>query len=153
MKKKDVTQTCRLNITRTKTSTQHAQKYTWDACLGLTTKENLRRIFERFGEIIRVDVIYNRETRQSESFGFVTFRDAESATRASQSQFPIVGGRLVKYNLAYFGAFVFVTAAQQQLATSIYPTGTRTHHSIIRLIHITLTHRSITRGTTMAQDL
>ncbi|KAL1206620.1 putative RNA-binding protein ARP1 [Cardamine amara subsp. amara] len=72
-----------------------------------TTEEGLRSFFEPFGEIIHANVVCNRETRRSEGYGFVTFRDAEAATRACENPNPIIDGRKTKCNLAYIGARVY----------------------------------------------
>ncbi|KAL1202240.1 putative RNA-binding protein ARP1 [Cardamine amara subsp. amara] len=71
-----------------------------------TRNEGLRSFFERFEEIIDVNVICNRETGRSEGYGFVTFRDAESATRACEIPNPTIDGREAKCKLAYLGARV-----------------------------------------------
>lgn len=50
----------------------------WD-----TTQESLREAFEAFGEVLEAKVITDRETGRSRGFGFVTFREASSASAAS----------------------------------------------------------------------
>ncbi|CAH2070063.1 unnamed protein product [Thlaspi arvense] len=87
----------------------------------ITREEGLRSFFKQFGEIIHANVVCNRETGRSEGFGFVTFRDAEAATRACQNQFPVIDGRVAKCNLAYLGARVNNNQNDRQVATYIPP--------------------------------
>lgn len=83
-----------------------------------TRNEGLRSYFQQFGEIIHVNVVCDRETGRSEGYGFVTFRDAESATRACENPKPIIDGREAKCNLAYIGARVNNNQNCQQLQVS-----------------------------------
>jgi len=44
--------------------------------------EDLQALFNRFGRVIRANVVRDRETRESKGFGFVSFesrKDAETA--------------------------------------------------------------------------
>ncbi|KAJ4714012.1 RNA-binding protein like [Melia azedarach] len=68
-----------------------------------TSSDTLRRYFEQFGDIIEAVVITHKNTGRSKGYGFVTFRDAESAQRACANPSPVIGGRRANCNLAYFG--------------------------------------------------
>ncbi|XP_006290247.2 LOW QUALITY PROTEIN: 31 kDa ribonucleoprotein, chloroplastic [Capsella rubella] len=98
-----------------------------------TRTDGLRTYFRQFGEIIHANVVCNRYTGRSEGYGFVTFRHAESATRACQNPNPIVEGREAKCQLAYFGARVYnnQNVDQQLQVLPMYPTGTSLHRDII----------------------
>ncbi|EOA23145.1 hypothetical protein CARUB_v100032511mg, partial [Capsella rubella] len=86
-----------------------------------TRTDGLRTYFRQFGEIIHANVVCNRYTGRSEGYGFVTFRHAESATRACQNPNPIVEGREAKCQLAYFGARVYNNQnVDQQLQVATY---------------------------------
>ncbi|CAL9229949.1 unnamed protein product, partial [Arabidopsis halleri] len=80
-----------------------------------TRNEGLKSYFQQFGEIIHVNVVCDRETGRSEGYGFVTFRDVESATRACQNPKPVIDGREAKCNLAYIGARVNNNQNAQQV--------------------------------------
>ncbi|KAL9279141.1 putative RNA recognition motif domain, nucleotide-binding alpha-beta plait domain superfamily [Arabidopsis thaliana] len=86
-----------------------------------TRNEGLRSYFEQFGDIIHVNMVCDRETGRSEGYGFVMFRDAESATRACQNPKPVIDGREAKCNLAYIGGRVNnnQNAQQQQVPTYV----------------------------------
>jgi len=102
-----------------------------------TRNEGLRSYFEQFGDIIHVNMVCDRETGRSEGYGFVTFRDAESATRACQNPKPVIDGREAKCNLAYIGGRVNNNQnAQQQQVLPMYPTGTSFHHPNIIPTHL-----------------
>jgi hypothetical protein len=45
------------------------------------TGDEFRKFFQQFGEVMDSVVMYDRETRRSRGFGFVTFEDPESAGR------------------------------------------------------------------------
>ncbi|KPK66496.1 MAG: hypothetical protein AMS21_02255 [Gemmatimonas sp. SG8_38_2] len=47
-----------------------------------TTSEELQNAFAGCGEIVEAKVVTDRDTGRSRGFGFVTYSDAESATRA-----------------------------------------------------------------------
>ncbi|XP_019097314.1 PREDICTED: LOW QUALITY PROTEIN: UBP1-associated protein 2B [Camelina sativa] len=100
-----------------------------------TRNEGLRDYFQQFGEIIHVNVVCDRETGRSQGYGFVTFRDAESATRACQNPKPIIDGREAKCNFAYIGARVNNNKNDQQLQLlPMYLTGTSLHRNIMPTI-------------------
>lgn len=69
-----------------------------------TQKETMRRYFEQFGEILEAVVITDKNTGRSKGYGFVTFRDPESAMRACVDSSPIIDGRRANCNLASLGA-------------------------------------------------
>ncbi|XP_010446090.1 PREDICTED: RNA-binding protein 38 [Camelina sativa] len=71
-----------------------------------TRKEGLISFFEPFGEIIHANVVCDRETGRSQGYGFVTFKDAESAKRACKDPNPKIDGRVANCNLASAGAKV-----------------------------------------------
>jgi RNA recognition motif-containing protein len=47
-----------------------------------TTSEELQTAFAGCGDIVEAKVVTDRDTGRSRGFGFVTYSDAESATRA-----------------------------------------------------------------------
>lgn len=69
-----------------------------------TTDETLRAFFSQYGDIEEAVVIYDKNTRKSKGYGFVTMADKEGAERACQTPNPIVDGRKANVNLAYLGA-------------------------------------------------
>eukprot|EP01018_Ginkgo_biloba_P013241 Gb_39269 [translate_table: standard] len=69
-----------------------------------TQRETMRRYFEQFGEILEAVVITDKNTGRSKGYGFVTFRDPESAMRACVDASPIIDGRRANCNLASLGA-------------------------------------------------
>ncbi|XP_059636266.1 uncharacterized protein LOC132278491 [Cornus florida] len=68
-----------------------------------TRSETLRRYFEQFGEILEAVVITDKNTGRSKGYGFVTFRDPESARKACTDPTPIIDGRQANCNLASLG--------------------------------------------------
>ncbi|KAL7127920.1 hypothetical protein ABFS83_14G282200 [Erythranthe nasuta] len=68
-----------------------------------TQSETMRRYFEQFGEILEAVVITDKNTGRSKGYGFVTFRDPESARRACADPTPIIDGRRANCNLASLG--------------------------------------------------
>ncbi|GMI75597.1 hypothetical protein HRI_001229000 [Hibiscus trionum] len=69
-----------------------------------TKREALKRYFEQFGEIIEAVVISDKITGKSKGYGFVTYKDADSAIRACYNPFPVIDGRRTNCNLAAFGS-------------------------------------------------
>ncbi len=49
-----------------------------------TTSEDLRALFEPFGEVENARIVTDRETGRSRGFGFVDMVDSEAAQRAIQ---------------------------------------------------------------------
>ncbi|OEL28776.1 putative RNA-binding protein ARP1 [Dichanthelium oligosanthes] len=68
-----------------------------------TPSEGLRQHFEVYGEILEAVVITDRETGRSKGYGFVIFRDPQSAARAVQNPNPEIAGRRANCNIAAFG--------------------------------------------------
>ncbi|XP_058070186.1 uncharacterized protein LOC131219189 [Magnolia sinica] len=68
-----------------------------------TQSEMLRRHFEQFGDIFEAVVISDKNTGRSKGYGFVTFRDPESARRACADPSPVIDGRRTNCNLASLG--------------------------------------------------
>ncbi|KAL2893402.1 putative RNA-binding protein ARP1 [Bienertia sinuspersici] len=64
----------------------------------------MRRYFEQFGEILEAVVITDKTSGRSKGYGFVTFKDPESAFRACQNPSPVIDGRRANCNLASLGA-------------------------------------------------
>ncbi|KAM1127021.1 hypothetical protein ACFX13_042937 [Malus domestica] len=71
----------------------------WETRVG-----TMRRYFEQFGEILEAVVITDKFTARSKGYGFVTFKDPESAMRACENPNPIIDGRRANCNLAVLGA-------------------------------------------------
>ncbi|KFK38079.1 hypothetical protein AALP_AA3G067000 [Arabis alpina] len=71
-----------------------------------TTTDDLRNLFQQFGDVLDANVVYEgyHPNRRSKGYGFVTFRDAESAARALVNPCPIIDGRIANVNLAYLYA-------------------------------------------------
>ncbi|KAA3459397.1 RNA-binding protein 38 [Gossypium australe] len=69
-----------------------------------TKRDTLKRYFEQFGEILEAVVINDKSTGKSKGYGFVTFKDADSAIRACYNPFPVIDGRKANCNIAAFGA-------------------------------------------------
>ncbi|KAK9948212.1 hypothetical protein M0R45_003798 [Rubus argutus] len=68
-----------------------------------TQSETLRRHFEQYGDILEAVVITDKNTARSKGYGFVTFRDPESARRACADPNPVIDGRRANCNLASLG--------------------------------------------------
>lgn len=68
----------------------------WD-----TDETELRRAFERFGELDDVKVITDRETGRSRGFGFVGFNDSKAAdTAIAEMDGTDLDGRTIRVNEA-----------------------------------------------------
>ena len=66
-----------------------------------TTEDDLRRQFEQYGTVSRVDIISDRETGRSKGFGFVEMPNSDEANAAIQSlDGTSVGERTLKVNEA-----------------------------------------------------
>ncbi|ONK74088.1 uncharacterized protein A4U43_C03F2650 [Asparagus officinalis] len=68
-----------------------------------TPTEEMRRYFEQFGEILEAVIITDKNTGRSKGYGFVTFRDPESARRSVSDPNPIIDGRRANCNIASMG--------------------------------------------------
>ncbi|XP_054788442.1 uncharacterized protein LOC129294251 [Prosopis cineraria] len=68
-----------------------------------TPTEEMRKYFEQFGDILEAVIITDKNTGKSKGYGFVTFRDPESARRACADPNPIIDGRRANCNIASLG--------------------------------------------------
>lgn len=68
-----------------------------------THTDEMRRYFEQFGEILEAVIITDKNTGKSKGYGFVTFRDPESARRACADPNPVIDGRRANCNIASLG--------------------------------------------------
>ncbi|CAK9180034.1 unnamed protein product, partial [Ilex paraguariensis] len=68
-----------------------------------TSTDVMRRYFEQFGEILEAVIIIDKNSGKSKGYGFVTFRDPESATRACADPNPVIAGRRANCNIASLG--------------------------------------------------
>ncbi|KAF5740242.1 RNA-binding protein 38-like [Tripterygium wilfordii] len=68
-----------------------------------TPTEDMRRYFEQFGEILEAVIINDKNTGKSKGYGFVTFRDPDSARRACANPNPMIDGRRANCNIAALG--------------------------------------------------
>ncbi len=67
-----------------------------------TGDAELRQAFESYGEIIEATVVTDRQTGRSRGFGFVSFTDDESATKAlSEMDGTELDGRNIRVNEAH----------------------------------------------------
>ncbi|XP_038979690.1 RNA-binding protein 24-B-like isoform X2 [Phoenix dactylifera] len=69
-----------------------------------TQRDTMHRYFQQFGEILEAVVITDKNTGRSKGYGFVTFKDPDSAMRACQDPSPVIDGRRANCNLASLGA-------------------------------------------------
>ncbi|KAF5955310.1 hypothetical protein HYC85_008166 [Camellia sinensis] len=68
-----------------------------------TQTDVMRGYFEQFGEILEAVIIADKNTGKSKGYGFVTFRDPESARRACNDPNPVIDGRRANCNIASLG--------------------------------------------------
>ncbi|GMP45959.1 hypothetical protein CsSME_00014292 [Camellia sinensis var. sinensis] len=68
-----------------------------------TQTDVMRGYFEQFGEILEAVIIADKNTGKSKGYGFVTFRDPESAKRACNDPNPVIDGRRANCNIASLG--------------------------------------------------
>ncbi|KAL8514019.1 hypothetical protein ACS0TY_013221 [Phlomoides rotata] len=68
-----------------------------------TPTEVMRGYFEQFGEILEAVIITDKNTGKSKGYGFVTFREPESARRACVDSNPTIDGRRANCNVASLG--------------------------------------------------
>jgi len=67
-----------------------------------TGDAELRQAFEAFGEVLEATVVTDRQTGRSRGFGFVSFADDESATKAlSELDGAELDGRNIRVNEAH----------------------------------------------------
>ncbi|CAN1257936.1 Probable RNA-binding protein ARP1 [Linum perenne] len=69
-----------------------------------TPKEALRQHFDKYGEILEAVIISDKLSGRSKGYGFVTFKEAESAKKACEDASPVINGRRANCNLASLGA-------------------------------------------------
>ncbi|XP_071734558.1 probable RNA-binding protein ARP1 isoform X2 [Rutidosis leptorrhynchoides] len=69
-----------------------------------TPKEAMRDHFEKYGDILEAVIISDKTTGRSKGYGFVTFKDPESAKKACEDPTPVINGRRANCNLASLGA-------------------------------------------------
>lgn len=69
-----------------------------------TQRDAVLRYFEQFGDVLEAVVIADKNTGRSKGYGFVTFKDPDSAARACQDPSPVIDGRRTNCNLAALGA-------------------------------------------------
>ncbi len=63
--------------------------------------DELRKLFSEFGEIVDAIVLTDRETGRSRGFGFVEFKDVESANKATEAMNgKDINGRKINVNPA-----------------------------------------------------
>ncbi len=66
-----------------------------------TTSEELQSAFAACGEVVEAKVITDRDTGRSRGFGFVTYRDEQSATNAiEQLNGSTIDGREIRVDRA-----------------------------------------------------
>ena len=66
-----------------------------------TSDDDLRTVFQKFGELLEVTVITDRDTGRSRGFGFVTFTSNDDATKAiSKMDGTVMDGRTLTVNEA-----------------------------------------------------
>ncbi|XP_010486228.1 PREDICTED: RNA-binding protein 38-like [Camelina sativa] len=68
-----------------------------------TTSEDLKTHFEQFGEVIDANVVCETYPVRSKGYGFVTFKETESAVRALENPTPVIDERTTNCNLATRG--------------------------------------------------
>ncbi|KAI3995222.1 hypothetical protein MKX01_032024 [Papaver californicum] len=69
-----------------------------------TQKEAMREHFEKYGDILEAVIISDKITGRSKGYGFVTFKEPESAKKACEDATPVINGRRANCNLASLGA-------------------------------------------------
>ncbi|MBI2353066.1 RNA-binding protein [Candidatus Dependentiae bacterium] len=65
-----------------------------------TTEDDLKRLFESFGTIVKIHIPTNRETGQPRGFAFLEFSTEESAQAALAADGQDVNGRAMKVSIA-----------------------------------------------------
>lgn len=68
-----------------------------------TPTEEMRKYFQKFGDILEAVIITDKNTGKSKGYGFVTFRDPDSARQACADPNPMIDGRRANCNIASFG--------------------------------------------------
>ncbi|PKA56216.1 Glycine-rich RNA-binding protein 4, mitochondrial [Apostasia shenzhenica] len=91
-----------------------------------TQTDALREHFDKFGEILEAVIISDRFTGRSKGYGFVTFKEAESARKACEDAAPLINGRRANCNLASLGARRFgakAFAPATPITAQLHPAG------------------------------
>ncbi|CAN1825419.1 Probable RNA-binding protein ARP1 [Linum perenne] len=60
--------------------------------------------FDKYDEILEAVIISDKLSGRSKGYGFVTFKEAESAKKACEDALPVINGRRANCNLASLGA-------------------------------------------------
>lgn len=68
-----------------------------------TQTDEMRTYFQQFGDILEAVIITDKITGKSKGYGFVTYRDPESAKRACDDPNPMIDGRRANCNIASLG--------------------------------------------------
>ncbi|CAN8289000.1 unnamed protein product [Cochlearia groenlandica] len=95
---------------------QNSHTYTKLYVTGLpwiTRDDGLISYFQQFGEILHANVVCDRSIDRSQGYGFVTFRDVESAKRACANPNSTIDGRTTSCRLASEVLFRFVIFTNQ----------------------------------------
>jgi len=71
--------------------------------LWQSTEKSLLDHFTRFGDIEEVKIVIDKNTGRSKGYGFVTFRDFDSARAAVADGYPLIDGKQANCNLASQG--------------------------------------------------
>jgi heterogeneous nuclear ribonucleoprotein A1/A3 len=61
-----------------------------------STSQSLHQAFRHFGEIIEAAVIYDKNTKNSKGYGFVTFVHAAAAENALRDPFKNIDGKVTE---------------------------------------------------------
>ncbi|KAK9061235.1 hypothetical protein SSX86_018415 [Deinandra increscens subsp. villosa] len=69
-----------------------------------TPKDAMRDHFQKYGDILEAVIISDKTTGRSKGYGFVTFKDPESANKACEDPSPVINGRRANCNIASLGA-------------------------------------------------
>ncbi|KAF5206957.1 Rna-binding protein [Thalictrum thalictroides] len=69
-----------------------------------TQNEAMKEYFDKYGEILEAVIISDKITGRSKGYGFVTFKEPESAKKACEDPTPVINGRRANCNLASLGA-------------------------------------------------
>lgn len=84
-----------------------------------TTSETLCAAFQEHGEIEEGAVIFDKATGKSRGYGFITYKDMESAQRALKAPGKMIDGRMAVCNLASEG-FTGPSTASDQAQRKLY---------------------------------
>lgn len=65
-----------------------------------TTEEQLKQLFQEFGNVQSAKLIYDRETKKPKGFGFVEMDEADAKSAIEKLNASEYGGRTLKVNEA-----------------------------------------------------